>query len=93
MLKIKPEHHLDFPHLTFSLPHVMELSRPAEDSDELARAISNDPEDHDNNWELTDHPDTTELEQYWEKVEEDIKNDPEWINFSEDKDADWIGLQ
>lgn len=83
MLKLKNKHHLDFPHITFSMPHSMQLSPVAADDDELSAAIINDPVDHDNNWVLGD-PDSQELEQYWQRVEDDVKNDPEWIRFSED---------
>lgn len=83
MLKLKNKHHLDFPHLTFSLPHQMQLSPVMDDGDEITAAIVNDPIDHDNNWELVERPDSEELERYWQRVEEDVKNDPEWVHFAE----------
>lgn len=84
MLKLKHKYHLDFPHTTFHMPHSMSLSSVPADDDELAQAIVNDPEDHDNNWQLTNQPDSEELEQYWTNVEEEIKNDPEWIDFAKE---------
>lgn len=85
MLQLKNKHHLDFPHLTFSMPHHMQLSPIADDDDdELTAAIVHDPIDHDNNWELVERPDADELERYWDKVERDVQNDPEWFRFSEE---------
>jgi hypothetical protein len=81
MLKLKNKHHLELPHFSFSIPHQMQLSPVVADDDELASAINNDPIDHDNNWVLGD-PDTQELEKYWQKVERDLKSDPEWVDFS-----------
>ena len=83
MLQLKNKHHLDFPHITFPSFHPMQLSPVADDDDELTAAIVNDPVDHDNNWQLAD-PDTKELEKFWASVEDDVKNDPEWVHFSED---------
>lgn len=83
MLKLKTTHHLDFPHITFSAPHLMQLSAVPIDSDELAQAIENDTDQHDNNWQLG-NPDSVELEKFWSNVQEDIKNDPEWVNFAQD---------
>jgi len=84
MLEFKHKHHLDFPHMTFSMPHPMELSPVTNDGDEITAAIVNDPIEHDNNWELVERPDSGELEDYWRRVEEDVKNDPEWFHFAED---------
>lgn len=83
MLKLKNKHHLDFPHLTFSMPHSMQLSPVTDDDDELTAAIVHDPIDHDDDWELVERPDTNELESYWEKVERDVRNDPEWLKVDE----------
>jgi len=83
MLHLKNKHHLDFPHITFPSLHSMQLSPVADDDDELTAAIVNDPMDHDDNWQLGD-PDTKELEKFWSTVEEDVKNDPEWTDFSKD---------
>lgn len=84
MLKLKRTHHLSLPRLSFSWLHSMKLSKVSSDDDELAKAIDNDPVDHDNNWQLTDRPDTEELEQYWTNVEDEIKSDPEWIDFAKE---------
>lgn len=84
MLKLKHTYHLDFPHITFTMPHSMSLTDVPTDDDELARAIVDDPIDHDDNWQLTDRPDTEELEQYWTTVEDEIKSDPEWVDFAKE---------
>ena len=84
MLKLKHTHHLELPHLSLGLPRHMDLSSVPSDSDELAQAIDNDPIDHDNNWQLTNQPDTEALEQYWTTVEDEIKNDPEWTDFAKE---------
>ena len=84
MLKLKRSYHLDFSGLALSLPRTMHLSNVPADEDELAQAITRDPVDHDDNWQLTDRPDTDELEQYWTTVEEEIKSDPEWIDFAKE---------
>lgn len=34
---------------------------------------------------LEDHPDEDALEAYWDNVEDDIHEDPEWFNFAEDE--------
>lgn len=82
MLKLKHEHHLDFPHLTFSANPV-QLSPVPVDNDELTQAIINDQTDHDNEWELSERPDMGELTKFWTDVEADVANDPEWFSFSE----------
>ena len=85
MLKLKHKHHIDFPYITFTPLHSMALSEVSLDTDELAQAIVNDPIDHDDNWQLTENTDTEELEQYWATVEEEIKNDPEWVDFAKEQ--------
>ena len=52
MLKLKHSYHLDFPHMTFHVPHVMHLSPVMADDDELTAAIVHDPIELDNNTEL-----------------------------------------
>jgi hypothetical protein len=86
MLKIN-HHHKSFHLPQFSIPHSMQLSPVALDDDELTLAIENDPIDHDNNWQLSERPDPVELaheEATWEKIIDDVRNDPEW--FKEDQD-------
>ena len=83
MLHIKRSHHLYFPHIQITPLHNMQLSTvPVDDGDdELSRAIVADPIEHDNNWELAERPDTGELKAFWDNVEKDVKNDPEWFRF------------
>lgn len=82
MLRLKRKRQINFPTIAQLFPHQMQLSRVVADGDELTQAIVNDPVDHDNNWILTERPETGELEQYWENVEADIKNDPSWVSFT-----------
>jgi hypothetical protein len=77
MLKISKHHYLSLPDLGIGLPHPMQLASIPDDDDELAKAIDRDPALHDDNWELSERPDTTELESYWQHVEEDMQNDPD----------------
>mgnify|MGYP006352705691 CR=1 FL=1 len=80
MLKIKHTTHLDFPHLTFNAP-ALQLSPIADEGDELTQAIDADPQLHDDDWQLTDRPDEHGLEDFWNHVQSDIENDPEWEKF------------
>jgi hypothetical protein len=82
MLEMKHKHDFHLPH--FELPRQMELSPvPIANNDELTRAIDNDPVEHDDVWELDERPDTGELTDYWQSVEDDIRKDPEWFTFSD----------
>ena len=85
MLHIKQKPHLQLPHL--GVPHPVVFGAVPHDTDELAVAIADDATTHDDTWELTEHPDTNELESYWSKVEQDIVNDPEWFTFTDDNQA------
>ena len=84
MLEIKKNHHMNFPHFGFSLPHHMQLAPVTADNDELSIAIDEDPIEHDDNWELVERPDPGKLEAFWNAVVEDVKNDPEWNKFAEE---------
>lgn len=75
MLKMSKHHYLSLPEFGLHLSRPMELAPIPTDDDELARSIERDPVDHDDNWELSERPDTTELESYWQHVEEDILSD------------------
>ena len=55
-------------------------------SNELLQAIVDDPSRQDDNWELEDRPDSGVLEQFWNKVEDDIHTDPTWFHFSNDEE-------
>ena len=81
MLKIPKSPHISLLHLDLSAPKPMQLSPVADDDDELTQAVSTDPVDHDDNWELTDRPDEAELDAFWTNVEKDIRKDPSWFTF------------
>ena len=83
MLKLKHKHHLDFPHITL-ISSSMQLSPVAADDDELTRAIEQDPASRDDVWELNERPDMGELSQFWDTVEADVANDPQWFRFEND---------
>lgn len=81
MLKIKQKFHIPLPHFTGTglLPHAMQLSSEEPENDELIEAINEEAVMHDDEWKLEERPDTKELTQYWNKVEDDIEHDPQWI--------------
>ena len=79
MLKIKQKFHISPPHFTGFLPHTMQLSSQRPENDELIEAIDEETVTSDDNWRLEERPDTKELTQYWNKVEDDIEHDPQWI--------------
>lgn len=79
MLKMSKHHYLSLPEFSFHLPHQMKLAPVHEDADSLAQAIANDPIDHDDNWQLSERPDSGELESYWTHVEDDLRKDPEGL--------------
>lgn len=83
MLHIKHKHHFSLPHI--ELPRQMDYSPVlVTDDDELVRAIENDSLEHDNAWELSERPDSTELTTFWQTVEDDILSDPKWIALDRD---------
>lgn len=84
MLALKHKHQLDFPHLTFSLPKAMELSPVRADDDPLVRNIDADADQLDNNWTLSERPDSQDLERFWQRVTNEIKADPDWADFATD---------
>lgn len=77
MLAIKQKFHIPYPHLTLS--HKVEFSPIEVEADELIAAIDNKVSETDDDWQLEERPDTKELAQYWDKVEDDIQHDPKWI--------------
>lgn len=83
MLEIKQKHHVALPHIQFS-SQPMQFAPVTDDGDELTQAIQEDPASHDDDWQLEERPDTSTLEEYWETVETDVKNDPKWFNFATD---------
>lgn len=80
---MKYKHHFELPHISLSSPQ-MELSPVTVDEDELSKAISDDPINNDDAWELSERPDSTELTQFWNEVEADVANDPKWFKFDEE---------
>lgn len=74
----------------FHMPHVdlhttrMELSPVLADDDELSLAIDNEVSARENDWELEERPDTTQLDAFWSEVQQDIRKDPDWVDFSKD---------
>lgn len=88
MLKIKQTFHLSLPHLQLRRPQLVQFTPVTDDNDdndELTRAIADEPLQHDDEWELDERPDTTQLEAYWDEVEDDIEHDPKWIKFSDEE--------
>lgn len=81
MLKIKKSFRLKLPNLTTAKP--MQLSPVPIDDDELTSDVSADADNQDNNWELTDRPDSDELEAYWNTVEADVRKDPTWFRMND----------
>ncbi len=83
MLKLKKHHTLSLPSV-FLPAHRMTLSPVVSEEDELLQSIEREQSAHDDNWTLEQRPDTEELTSYWDTVEKDIANDPEWITFSDE---------
>jgi len=78
MLKMSKHHYLSLPDFGLGFSRPIQLTPvPADDGDDLTRAIVADPDDHDDNWKLSERPDTNELVSYWEHVEQDMQNDSE----------------
>lgn len=78
MLKISKHHYLSLPEFGPLMPRKMQLAPiPVDDGDELTQAIGRDADDHDDNWELSERPNTGELESFWEHVEQEMQNDPD----------------
>ncbi len=83
MLQIKQKFHL--PHFVHSSTKPVAFGPVADDGDELTVAITDDPVQHDNNWQLEERPNEVQLEQYWTEVENDIQHDPTWIKFADEE--------
>ena len=83
MLQIKQKFHVRLPHFRPLWSHKLEFSKPEPENDELIEAINDEVEVNDDDWQLVERPDTKELVQYWDKVEDDVRHDPEWKNISE----------
>jgi hypothetical protein len=83
VLEIKQKFHLQLPHLPTLRTHALQFSMPEPEDDELIEAIDDEMEANDDDWQLAERPDTKELVQYWDKVEDDIQHDPKWIQIEE----------
>lgn len=69
-------HYLSLPDFGLGISKPIQLTPvPVDDDDDLTRAIVADPAAHDDDWKLSERPDTNELVSYWEQVEHDIQND------------------
>lgn len=76
MLKMSKHHYLSLPDLGLGFSRPLQLTPvPADDSDDLTRAIITDPDAHDDNWKLVERPDANELVGFWEQVEQDMRSD------------------
>ncbi len=80
MLKIPRKFHLELPHFSLSSPAPLQFSPIVDDDDELTQAVYADIDEHDDNWELSERPDGSALESFWETVEQDITKDPKWFS-------------
>lgn len=89
MLHIKQKYHLSLNLSHLHAPSPMQFAPVTvhEPDDELMSAIANDPVEHDNTWELSEHPDTQALEQFWSQVSDDVSHDPEWYTFTDDTES------
>lgn len=83
-MKIKHTHHFKMPGWSLAGTMPMHFAPVIADDDELTQAIEHDAEDRDDQWQLTERPDTNQLEQFWSQVEADVAKDPEWFTFSEE---------
>ena len=84
MLRIKHTPHIHLPRLNIFISHPLIFTPIAQEDDELIYAINNDVSLHDNNWTLSSAPDVAGLDQFWSGVERDIRDDPQWIRFSDE---------
>ena len=78
-------HRIDFPHIIEELkPHrQLQFAPVTESDDELDQAIVNDPIVHDDNWQLTSHPDAKQLGDFWEMVEKDLGQNSDETGFTD----------
>lgn len=83
MLKINKHHSMSLP-APIGASSRLAMSPILSEDDELIEAIDRSREVRDDNWILDATPDTDELSNYWNAVERDIENDPEWIKFSDE---------
>lgn len=72
-------HHLFGRH--HATTHSVKFAQAPAENDELINAIDSD---HDATWTLDSTPDAHKLDEFWTGVEQDLKKDPEWFNFSDE---------
>ena len=75
-------------HLTFFTPstpvsHQLVLTPVLDDDDELIQEIN---AAHEEAWQLEKTLDSGVLESFWSGVQRDLKQDPDWVDFSRDDD-------
>lgn len=80
MLHLKRTHHLELPNLL--PPSRLTLSPVTDDNDELLKAAQTERDDDIIRLEET--PDVVGLDEFWNGVEADLKQDPTWFDFSND---------
>ncbi|MGB3023358.1 MAG: hypothetical protein WBB39_00990 [Candidatus Saccharimonadales bacterium] len=68
MLKIPKSPRISLPHLDLSASKPMQLSPVTDDGDELTQAVSDDPIDHDDKWELSDVIDEQAITDFWLRI-------------------------
>lgn len=82
MLEIKQKFKISFPTFPKLIAQPVVFEPTIDDDDELMTAIAQDATERGNDWELSEYPDTDELERYWQRVEADISHDSEWFTFA-----------
>jgi hypothetical protein len=83
VLQIKQKLHIHLPHVPKLRSHSLQFSKLETENDELITAIDEEISENDDNWQLVERPDTKQLVQFWEKVEDDVQHDPKWIQVDE----------
>ena len=73
--------HLQLPHFQHS--QQLALSPVVSEEDELLQAIE---QGHEEPWQLDPTPDATELGEFWDGVQQDLRNDPTWFDFADDEE-------
>ncbi len=82
MLTLKQKTKLSLPSVSlFSGP--MRFSPVVSDGDELLSDLDSQFTTQDDQWTLTERPDTAELEHFWDAVVADVRKDPDWISIDE----------
>lgn len=82
MLTIKHKPNISFPAIA-SLSGPMRFSPATNDSDELLTDLDTQFADQDDQWTLTERPDSEQLEHFWDEVVADVRKDPDWITIDE----------